>query len=309
VVNDLTNKECCVEIEFDVGGKEYKVVRGIKPNIFEVWCQGQKLNQNTDSRDYQEILEKQILRCNFKSFCQVVILGSDTYVPFMKLSVPKRREIIEGLLDLDVFSVMTSILKTKITDLGNIIKDKTCEREKVEQRISLLEMSREELQKNNNSVIADYEKNKDGLLVKVKEIEKRICNLQELVWENIENKNNVNSDIDEKMESYNAIRIKCRSEMDSIDGEIEFLTKHDICPTCRQKINDEFRNETLNKKTNRYISLDEIYESALRKCGILHDEKKIIDAASNQIAAHRADMDREFSRIEDFRHQIATIDS
>ena len=97
VVNDLTNKECCVEVEFEVGGKEYKVVRGIKPDIFEVRCNNELINRNTNSRDYQEILEKQILRCNFKSFCQVVILGSDTYIPFMKLSVPKRREIIEGL--------------------------------------------------------------------------------------------------------------------------------------------------------------------------------------------------------------------
>ena len=305
VVNDLTNRDCCVEIEFDIGGKEYKVVRGIKPNIFEVWYQNQKLNQNTDSRDYQEILEKQILRCNFKSFCQVVILGSDTYIPFMKLSLPKRREIIEGLLDLDVFSSMTSILKIKITDLGNTIKDKTCEREKVEQRISLLEMSREELRRNNDGVIADYENNKRELQVSIKESEERILTLTEVVNDNMID---LGSDLDEKIQTLDAIRIKCRTQMDTIESEIDFFTKHDVCPTCHQKINDDFRNVMIEKKSARYQNLSEINEPALNKAIRLRSEKKVIEVAQAELAAHRSEIKRETDRIYDFRHQITTIE-
>ena len=125
----------------------------------------------------------------------------------MKLSVPKRREIIEGLLDLDVFSTMTSILKTKITDIGNVIKDKTCEREKVEQRISLLEMNREKLRKNNDSVIADYEKQKRELQEEIRKSEECLLTLNEIVSDNMIN---LGSDLDEKIDTYQAMATKCR---------------------------------------------------------------------------------------------------
>ena len=306
LVNDLTNRECAVEVKFDVGGKEYKIIRGIKPDIFEVRCNNELINRNTNSRDYQEILEKQILRCNFKSFCQVVILGSDTYIPFMKLSVPKRREIIEGLLDLDVFSAMTSILKTKITDLGNTMKDRICDREKVEQRISLLEMSREELRKNNDGVIADYEKNKAELKQTIRESESRILTLNEVVSDNMIN---VGGDLDDKIQTLDAMRIKCKTQMDTIESEIEFFAKHDTCPTCRQKINDAFRNEMICKKTTRFESLDAIYTPALNKVARLRGEKKVMEVAQAEMASHRSEIKRETDRIYDMRHQIATIES
>ena len=306
LINDLTSRECLVEIEFDVGGKEYKVSRGIKPDIFEVRCNNELINRNTNSRDYQEILEKQILRCNFKSFCQVVMLGSDTYVPFMKLSVPKRREIIEGLLDLDVFSAMTSILKTKITDIGNVIKDKTCEREKVEQRISLLEMSREELRKNNDSVIVDYEKQKRELETEIRKSEERLLILNEIVSDNMIN---LGSDLDEKIQTLDAMRIKCRTQMDTIESEIEFFKKHDICPTCHQKIDNDFRNTMLEKKTTRYQNLEEICIPASNKAIRLRGEKKVMEVAQAEVAAHRSEIKRETDRIYDWRHQIATIES
>ena len=305
VVNDLTNKECCVEVEFAVGNKEYKVSRGIRPDIFEVRCNDKLINRNTNSRDYQEILEKQILRCNFKSFCQVVMLGSDTYVPFMKLSVPKRREIIEGLLDLDVFSAMTSILKTKITDIGNVIKDKTCEREKVKQRISLLEMSREELRKNNDSVIADYEKQKRELETEIRKSEERLLTLNEVVSDNMIN---LGSDLDEKIQTLDAMRIKCRTQMDTIESEIDFFKKHDTCPTCHQKIDNDFRNVMLEKKTTRYQNLEEICIPASNKAIRLRGEKKVMEVAQAEVAAHRSEIKRETDRIYDMRHGIATIE-
>ena len=224
----------------------------------------------------------------------------------MKLSVPKRREIIEGLLDLDVFSAMTSILKTKITDLGNTIKDKTCEREKVEQRISLLEMSREELRKNNDGVIADYEKNKAELKQTIREAESRILTLNEVVSDNMIN---VGGDLDDKIQTLDAMRIKCKTQMDTIESEIEFFAKHDTCPTCRQKINDAFRNEMICKKTTRFESLDAIYTPALNKVARLRGEKKVMEVAQAEMASHRSEIRRETDRIYDMRHQIATIES
>ncbi|NBW58198.1 recombinase, partial [bacterium] len=114
LVNSINQKNTLVEIEFDIGKKQYKVARGIKPNTFEIYCNNELINQSADARDYQEILEKSILKLNHKSFSQVVILGSASFVPFMQLSAAHRREIIEDLLDIQIFSVMNSLLKDDI---------------------------------------------------------------------------------------------------------------------------------------------------------------------------------------------------
>ena len=116
LLNSINNKDCVVEIEFDTGNKSYKIIRGIKPNIFEIWCDGVLVNQDAAVRDYQEYLEKFIIKLNYKSFTQIVILGSASFVPFMQLSNADRRAIIEDLLDIQIFSTMNGILKDKLSN-------------------------------------------------------------------------------------------------------------------------------------------------------------------------------------------------
>ena len=106
LVNSINEKQCCVEVEFQIGSSEFKIVRGIKPNKFEIYCNGKMVNQDANARDYQAILEQQILKLNYKSFTQVVVLGSSTFTPFMQLNTPERRAIIEDILDIQIFSVM-----------------------------------------------------------------------------------------------------------------------------------------------------------------------------------------------------------
>jgi DNA repair exonuclease SbcCD ATPase subunit len=115
LVNSINGKGCSVEVEFDINGKEYKIIRGIKPNVFEIWLDGEMINQDAASRDYQKILEQQILKLNYKTFTQVVILGSASFVPFMQLPTTQRREVIEDILDIRIFSTMNSLLKEKGT--------------------------------------------------------------------------------------------------------------------------------------------------------------------------------------------------
>jgi DNA repair exonuclease SbcCD ATPase subunit len=116
LINSINGKNCVTTVEFSVAGKEYKIIRAIKPNLFEIWCDGELLNQDAASRDYQKVLEQQILKLNYKTFTQVVILGSASFVPFMQLPSHTRREVIEDILDIRVFSVMNTLLKEKMQE-------------------------------------------------------------------------------------------------------------------------------------------------------------------------------------------------
>ena len=120
LLNSINNKDCVVEVEFDTGNKHYKIVRGIKPNIFEIWCDGEMINQEAAVRDYQEYLEKFIIKLNYKSFTQIVILGSASFTPFMQLSAADRRAIIEDLLDIQIFSAMNNLLKDRFINNNKI---------------------------------------------------------------------------------------------------------------------------------------------------------------------------------------------
>ena len=123
LVNSINEKHLVVEIEFDIGRKEYKIVRGVKPTIFEIYCNGELLNQDAAARDYQKYLEETILKLNYKSFTQIVILGSASFTPFMQLPASHRREVIEDILDIQIFSVMNVILKTKLSTIRDVIRD------------------------------------------------------------------------------------------------------------------------------------------------------------------------------------------
>jgi len=157
LVNSINGKECVVEIEFDTANKSYKIVRGIKPNIFEIYCNGTLLNQDAASRDYQDFLEKTILKLNYKSFTQIVILGSASFVPFMQLSASDRRSIIEDLLDIQIFSSMNSLLKERIVANKEQTNDNKYQIELTNQNYGLQEKHINQLKQNNQEKILEYE--------------------------------------------------------------------------------------------------------------------------------------------------------
>ena len=152
LLNTITKKELVVEIEFNISSNQYKIVRGIKPTIFEVYQNGILLNQSAEMKDYQEILEKQILKLNFKSFCQVVVLGSATFQPFMQLPGGQRREIIEDLLDLQIFTTMNSLLKDKVQTNNEELNDVAADQKVVMEKIKLIKQHLQEKQNNNNTI-------------------------------------------------------------------------------------------------------------------------------------------------------------
>ena len=152
LLNSINGRDCIVEVEFSIGNKEYKIVRGIKPNVFQIYCDGELLNQDAAARDYQEYLEKFILKMNYKSFTQIVILGSSSFVPFMQLTTANRREVIEDLLDIRIFSAMNALIKEKIRIQKEQVKSLEMRKENLKDKMKMQQSFIEELEKQSKVV-------------------------------------------------------------------------------------------------------------------------------------------------------------
>lgn len=255
LMNSITKKDLMVEIEFSVGQNKYKVVRGVKPNVFEVWMNGSMLNQSSDVRDYQEVLEKQILKINHKSFCQVVVLGSASFVPFMQLPAGQRREIIEDLLDLQIFTIMNSVLKMRVTENENNLWKTEKERDLIEEKIKLVKDHMIELKKSSDKLvsekrdrIAESEKQKTDLVDKCEALTREIDDLKARTSDH--------DTLSKRVNKLNGLKHQLEAKIAALKGDIGFLNDHENCPTCRQHIAEEFRAESIEKKNEDIASVD-----------------------------------------------------
>jgi len=283
LINTITNKNTVVEIEFSIYSNKYKIVRGIKPNIFEIYKNNKLLNQSADSKDYQEILEKQILKINYKSFCQVVILGSATFLPFMQLPAAQRREIIENLLDLEIFTSMNSILKDKLSNNKELIYKEESQIKILEDRISMIERYSEKLKK-------DKEKENNERKEKVKKYKSSIKKEQKLLekleieivsfssFQQNENK------LLQKYNKLNSLKSKIEVNLENTQKEIKFLSEYDDCPTCKQSIDIDFKNKTTNEKNK---SIEE-FENGLKQ---LIDNISVIEKNLKEIKKNKSKLD------------------
>jgi DNA repair exonuclease SbcCD ATPase subunit len=263
LLNSINQSHGVVEVQFSIGKKEYKVIRGIKPTIFEIYCNNELLNQDSKAKDYQDHLEKLILKLNYKSFTQVVILGSASFVPFMQLSPADRRTIIEDLLDIQIFSSMNNLVKEKFTKLKEDISKNKYDLDITEEKIELQKQNIEEHKKHNENEI---EKKREEIL----ESEKNITDLQNEIETIQENVNNLLSTIEDKLSTekkiskLNQLESKVDDNIKKNKKEISFYEKNDSCPTCKQGIADEFRNNQISeiekKINNQQKGLEQIKE-------------------------------------------------
>ena len=256
LLNSITKKDLVVEIEFSIGPNNYKIIRGIKPNVFEVYQNGSLLNQSADSKDYQEILEKQILKINFKSFCQVVVLGSASFVPFMSLPTGQRREIIEDLLDLQIFTSMNTILKQRITSNAEDLIKQEANKTIVEEKIKLVRSHLIEVQNNNDKIIS--EKND-----RISQTNLQVNGLNDEYWSlNSKRKDLEEKTVDEKelsssMKKLTALKHKFEAHLSSQKDQIKFFTDHDNCPTCKQTIDESFKCDMVETNQQKVKELEE----------------------------------------------------
>jgi DNA repair exonuclease SbcCD ATPase subunit len=255
LVNSINGKDCLVEIEFAVNGNSYKVVRGLSPKVFTMELNGKPVEQTANAKDYQAILETQVLKMNYKTFCQVVILGSTNYVPFMRLPAGDRRGIVENLLDIDVFSKMNDVLKSRLQDAKETLRG-------VESEISTLKLKSEhkrdlisKIEQKSDSQLQSYrtqeteEQNAmDALLQKRDELQAEIVSMTADAAA-IEAKR-------ESLNQYTALKKQMSSGIKKAQEESEFYRKNEDCPVCKHDLPQSFRDDMISKKQARQTELE-----------------------------------------------------
>jgi DNA repair exonuclease SbcCD ATPase subunit len=248
LINSINNKNCLVTIEFSIGNKQYKIIRGIKPNIFEIWVDGEMINQDAASRDYQKVLEQQILRLNYKTFTQVVILGSASFVPFMQLPSHQRREVIEDILDIKIFSTMNQLLKQRAQETKDeIIKvenEISNAKTKVESQTQLIKTITEAKTESVNAIQTKITANLSEISKAEGEIGVILEEIKTLKV-SIANKDTVSDDI----EKAKSIKSKLLQKIETCEHHSEFFNEHDVCPSCNQDIAEEYK-ESIVKDLN-----------------------------------------------------------
>lgn len=247
LLNTITNKSLVVEIEFSIGTVNYKIIRGMKPHVFEVYQNDKLLNQSAEMRDYQEILEKQILKVNMKSFCQVVILGSATFQPFMQLSASQRREIIEDLLDLQIFTTMNALLKDKALQNVEAINEISTKKNLIDSKIEMTKEHLKELEANNEKLLDERQALLYDTQTKIDETQKTYVDLIDQSTK-LQLQVTDNETISKKINKLAQLRHQIQAKVAILNSDVKFFHDHDSCPTCKQTIEEEFRSRTVSEK-------------------------------------------------------------
>jgi DNA repair exonuclease SbcCD ATPase subunit len=244
LLNSINSKDCVVEVEFNTNNKSYKIIRGIKPNKFEIYCDGELLNQDAAARDYQEYLEKFILKLNYKSFTQIVILGSASFVPFMQLSSSDRRAIIEDLLDIQIFSTMNGLLKDRLSNNKDVMIQSKSEIELTQQRYDLQDKHIKGMKQNNEDKVTEYVSEIRINTSTIQTLHGEIANLS-LQVETHQNLVAEKTVVEDKVKKITKLESQIESNLSKFRKDISFFAHNDDCPTCRQAIATEFKETEL----------------------------------------------------------------
>jgi len=307
LLNTITNKQLLVEVEFTIGPNEYKIIRGMKPNVFEVYKGGNLLNQAAEMKDYQEVLEKQIIKVNHKSFCQVVVLGSATFQPFMQLTAGQRREIIEELLDLQIFTTMNLLLKDKIQTNSEKISQTNADKKLIEEKLILVKEHLAELRSTNEKFIEEKQQRIQETVEQMKKLTEE--------YKDIENKCKnfelflVDEDsISKKINKIGQLKHQIEANLGVLNKEVNFFHKYDNCPTCKQQIDESFKNETVENKQKEIKTIEE----GLIKLGVEYEKannklNKIIEIHMD-INTQKLEMSRLKTKIASLLEYRETLD-
>ena len=240
LVNTTNERDCLVGLEFTVNSREYLVRRGIKPNIFDIEVNGNPLHKQADDRANQRVLEQNILKLNYKSFTQIVILGSSTFVPFMQLTTANRREVIEDLLDIRIFSAMSNLIKDKIREKKEQTKSLDLKKTNLKDKIKMQQNFIEELENRGNANIDANNRKIDKLDEEVAHYMEQNTTLEEAVTRHTKDQENFIGAGD-KLVKLNNLKGKISQKVGTITKEHKFFTENTVCPTCQQDIEEEFR--------------------------------------------------------------------
>ena len=308
LVNSVNNSETVVEVEFEIGTRKYRVMRGIKPNKFEIYCNDKMVNQDASSRDYQKYLEQNILKLNYRSFTQVVILGNASFIPFMQLKSVHRREVVEEILDIKIFSLMNMLVKNQIKDVTDELRDIDYNKELTEEKIGLQGKYIEDLKKNKDKIIRDklskIDENQDIIDDKVKDRE-TLKTENEMLLQDIADR----IEVEDKLVKLNDIKSTLVEKHKQHSKKIDFYKNNDECPECKQTIDKDFKENIITEKNK---DVDTIVKG-IKQLKIELDEKtkrsKTIKGVTTKIRENDVKVARLHSSItelEKFNTQLET---
>ena len=315
LVNSVNGKDCLVEIEFEVNGKQYRIVRGIKPNVFEIYCNDTLLNQDSASKDYQEYLEKFILKMNYKSFTQIVILGSASFTPFMQLSAADRRAIIEDLLDIEIFTTMNSIAKQRMQTNRELLEKNRIAIAGKEEKKVYIEKTIYSLKQNNEEKKSDLLAQRERFIQTLSTFEESITRLEQERDSLIESTSDQEAQ-KEKHKKLISLQSKIDTNLKLAKKQLAFYGQNDSCPTCKQNIDSNFKDAEIcnhNNKINEYeeglIKIGKQIDDCVDTINRLNEVLSKINNIRNEITALNTKKASYVSTINDIDDQVEKLNN
>ena len=308
LINTVNEKDCIVEVEFLIGTSEWKVIRGIKPNIFEIYCNDKVIDQVSASNDQQKWLEQTVLKMNYKSFTQIVILGSSAFVPFMQLPTSHRREVIEDLLDIKIFSSMNTVIKEKIRKIRDEVKTLELKKESLFDKVEMQKNFIEELEKRGNANINANKEKIANLDSEIVDCIKEYTLIEEDVLKNIKKQEEV-SGASDKLKKLGTLKGKISQKVSTITVEHKFFNENTVCPTCTQEIDEEFRINKINDAQNKAKDLQSGYKELEVAIKEEEDREHQFITLSKEITKLTHEVSRNNTKISGCQRQIRDLEN
>lgn len=304
LVNTVNDKECEVNIEFEIQGKIYTIVRGMKPTLFEIYIDGKKQDQFANSNDQQQHLEDNILRLNYKSFTQTTILGAATFVPFMQLSQTHRREIVEDVLDIKIFSGMAKILREKMSKANTEIRELTIKKELIEEKIQMQKSFISDLDKTGKKKITDIQGKIDTLLKDTSSLmyenDQTSANIREKYEPELETLTSASS----SLKKFNNVKGKLEQKIKIITKEHQFFNENTVCPTCHQEIEEDFRLNKVGDIEGKVKEINSAYKELQKSIDAEQTKEARFIDVSKQISTLTHDISTNNFKISEYQRQV-----
>jgi len=306
IINTINNGDTLVEVEFQIGTKYFKVIRGIKPNIFEIYCDDVLQNQDASSIDYQKILEDQILRLNYRAFKQIAVLGSSSYQPFMQMRPRHRREVVEEILDIRVLTHMDILTRNQQTELGKQIVEARHQCDLIESKHELQTKHFNDL-KNRSTGDIDIKKqklqeNKDATETYLRKVDRL-----EQDYKNFESQVVDKPKYETKLKQLEKLETKIEHNLETHKKNLDFFEQNDNCPTCTQKIEEKFRDEKISKERSKVVTLNDGMKDLLKEISNTENKLNEFNGISEKLYDTKIEMSKVESSISELKRFTDTL--
>ena len=307
MVNSINNKGCVVEVEFEIGSHSFKIVRAIKPNKFEIWQNGNMINQASASRDYQKYLEQNILKLNHKSFHQIVVLGSSSFIPFMQLQTYHRRAVIEDLLDIQIFTKMNMILKERNSVLRDELIDVGYNLDLTKEKISLQKKYIKDITELNEEQAETKQSEIDEARTEIELLNERIKDANEYVIEHQDQNNESLKILHDKKQSLSQYKFRFEQQIGDVVKDAKFYEENSECPTCSQEINDDLRNTKMDAAKSKAKELQTAISKAATEAKNVNTLIDELNQIQDEIISKQQDIHSNSVTIERLQKSITTL--